>query len=181
MTVPAADALGAPPRRLIVAAAVVAAILAAAIAVAGVLARTGDQPGTGPLALPSVPAPQAGSPECATLLSALPPELTSKNTRLSRRELAAPAPAATMAWGEADPVVVRCGLERPPELTQTAELRVVSGVQWLPVPGDDTATWYVVDRAVYVALTVPNSAGTGPLQEVSDTVGAKLPQQPLRF
>lgn len=172
---------GAPPRRLIVVAAVVAMLLAVGIAVAGVLARSGGQPGTGPLALPSVPAPQAGSSECATLLGALPSELTSSGAKLVRRELAAPAPAATLAWGGQDPVVLRCGLERPPELTPTSQLRVVSGVQWLPVPGGGSTTWYVVDRAVYIALTVPGSAGTGPLQEVSDTAAAKLPPQPLQF
>ena len=54
-------------------------------------------------------------------------------------------------------------------------------MQWLPVPGEYSSTWYVVDRAVYVALTVPNSAGTGPLQQVSSTIGEKLSPQPLRF
>lgn len=172
---------GAPPRHLIVVAAVVAAVLAGAIAVAGILGHTGGEPDTGPLALPSVPAPQAGSPECAALLGALGSQLVSKGDRLPRRELAAPAPAATIAWGEPDPVVVRCGLQRPPDLTPTAELRSVSGVQWLPVPGEYSSTWWVVDRAVYVALTVPNSAGTGPLQQVSSTIGEKLSPQPLRF
>jgi hypothetical protein len=38
-----------------------------------------------------------------------------------------------------------------------------------------------VDREVYAALTVPDTAGTGPLQEISDTVAAKLPARPLRF
>ncbi|GLY66990.1 DUF3515 domain-containing protein [Amycolatopsis taiwanensis] len=175
------DTAGAPPRRLIVVAAVVAVILAAGIAVAGIFARSGGQPGTGPLALPSVPAPEAGSPECATLLGALPLELTSGGTTLVRRELAAPAPAATVAWGEQETVVLRCGLERPPELTPTSQLRVVSGVQWLPVLGDGSTTWYVVDRPVYVALTVPGSVGTGPLQDVSGAVATKLPPQPLRF
>jgi hypothetical protein len=39
----------------------------------------------------------------------------------------------------------------------------------------------VVDREVYTALTVPPSAGTGPLQEISDTIAAELKPQPLRF
>lgn len=181
MTVPVQEVPGAPPRRLIVAAAVVAVILAAAVAVVGGLVRTASQPSTGPLAVPSVPAPQANSQACTALLDALPAQLTSKGTTLARRELAAPAPAATMAWGESDPVVVRCGLERPPELTPTSQLQSVSGVQWLPVSGDGSSTWYVVDRPVYVALTVPDSAGTGPLQEVSSTIGEKLSPEPLRF
>jgi hypothetical protein len=149
--------------------------------VAGIYATSTNTPATGPLALPSVPAPQANSPECAKLLAAMPGELISNGAHLARRELAAPAPAATMAWGEGDPIVLRCGLDRPPELTPDAQLRVVSGVQWLPVEGQGQSSWYVVDRDVYLALTVPDTAGTGPLQETSDTVSAQLPPAPLRF
>ncbi|HKS44035.1 MAG TPA: DUF3515 domain-containing protein [Amycolatopsis sp.] len=176
---PAQDT-GAPPRRLIVLASIVAAVLAAGVAVVAVFAPS-NEPSRDQLAVPSVPAPQANEPACGTLLAALPPELTSKGTELGRRELAAPAPPATVAWGQPDAIVLRCGLERPSELTPSTQLRAVSGVEWLPVAGQGTSTWYIVDRAVYIALTVPDSAGTGPLQEISDTVAATLPQVPPRF
>ena len=172
---------GAPPRRLIIVAAAVALVLAAGIATLGIFVRSAERNTTGALALPSVSAPQADSPECTTLLANLPATLTSKGATLARRELAQPAPPATVAWGEPDPIVLRCGLERPPELTQTSQLRAVSGMQWLPVEGTGSSTWYIVDRAVYIALTVPDSAGTGPLQEVTDAVAAHLPAVPLRF
>jgi hypothetical protein len=71
-------------------------------------------------------------------------------------------------------VVLRCGLARPPELTATSELRLISGVNWLPVPGDGASTWYLVDKRVFVALTVPGTAGTGPLQQISETVSKAL-------
>ncbi|MDQ3406303.1 MAG: DUF3515 domain-containing protein, partial [Actinomycetota bacterium] len=85
------------------------------------------------------------------------------------------------AWGDQveQPVVLRCGLGKPPELTPTSALRVVSGVQWLPIMGTGSATWFVVDRAVYVALTLPDGMGTGPLQTVSEAVSA-LPAQSVR-
>lgn len=173
---------GAPPRRLIVLAAILAVALAAAVAVLSLVTRSQeDQPDNGPLPLVPVPASQADSPECATLVPALPAQLISNGVALNRREIAEPAPAATVAWGAPDAIVLRCGLDRPPELTQTAQLRVVSGVQWLPVEGEGTSTWYVVDRNVYIGLTVPDSAGTGPLQEISDTVAATLHPVPLRF
>jgi hypothetical protein len=128
-----------------------------------------------PVALVAVDAPQAGSAECATLVGALPAELPSGSTVLRRLPLADPAPPATMAWGSTgDPVVLRCGLRRPPELTPDAALREISGVRWLPVPGARATTWYLVDRPVFVALTVPAEAGTGVLQEVSETVGKTL-------
>ncbi|RSM36992.1 DUF3515 domain-containing protein [Amycolatopsis balhimycina DSM 5908] len=163
---------------------VTAAALAVALAVAVVvfaLTKGSEPPETGPLALVPVPAPAAGSPACTALLGAAPTELTSNGTRLKLRELATPAPPATMAWGEPDSLVLRCGLNRPPELTPSAQLRLVNKVQWLQVPGEGASTWYVVDREVYAALTVPDSAGTGPLQEISDAVAANLPARPLRF
>jgi hypothetical protein len=174
---------GAPPRLLIIIAAVLAAGLAVGVGIFGLTMNTGNdtQAMSGPLPLVPVPAPQAGSPQCAALIGALPAALTSNGAKLTTRQIAAPAPPATVAWGGAEPVVLRCGLDKPPELTPTAQLRVINGVQWLQVAGEGAATWYVVDREVYTALTVPASAGTGPLQEVSDTIAAKLKPQPLRF
>ncbi|PXY27058.1 DUF3515 domain-containing protein [Prauserella muralis] len=174
---------GAPPRALIIAAAVLAVALAAAVAVLGLLSSSGedspDEPG--PLPLVSIPAPQADSRTCAALIDAAPAELESAGRQLQRRELAKPAPPATLAWGLDNPVVLRCGLDRPPELTRTSSLRQINGVRWLEVPGEGSSTWYVVDRPVYAALTVPADAGTGPLQQISDTVAATLKQTPLRF
>jgi Protein of unknown function (DUF3515) len=172
---------GAPPRVVLVTAAALAVALAVAVAVFALTQRSSDSSASDPLPLVPVPAPQSGSPGCSTLLGAVPTELTSNGTALKVRSLAAPAPPATVAWGAADPLVLRCGLDRPPELTPTAALRLVNGVQWLQVPGDGASTWYVVDREVYAALTVPDSAGTGPLQQISDTVAAKLSARPLRF
>ena len=136
---------------------------------------TTPAPRTGPVALVPVDAPDAGSPSCANLIAALPATLTNAGAVLGRLPLAEPAPPASAAWGDhGDPVVLRCGLARPPELTPTSELRAISGVSWLPVAGANASTWYVVDRSVIVALTVPGNAGTGPLQEISETVGKAL-------
>ncbi|NBH07917.1 DUF3515 family protein [Amycolatopsis sp. SID8362] len=165
---------------VLVTAAALAVALAVAVAVFALTQRSSSDT-AGPLPLVPVPAPAAGSPGCTTLLAAVPTELTSNGTSLKVRTLADPAPPATVAWGTDDPLVLRCGLNRPPELTPTAALRLVNKVQWLQVPGEGASTWYVVDREVYAALTVPDSAGTGPLQQISDTIAAKLAPRPLRF
>jgi hypothetical protein len=169
---------------MLVIAAVLVVALAVVVAVFAVLKNkapaTADD-ANGPLPLVAVPAPQAGTSACASVIGAMPQTLTSNGTQLARRTLAQPAPKATVAWGTGDAIVLRCGLDRPDDLTRSSELRVVNGVQWLQVTEDDTATWYVVDRGVYLALTVPNSAGTGPLQTVADVVAAKLPAKPLTF
>ena len=161
------------PRPLLAAAIGLPLVLVIAVLVAAFVVRgTADE--RGPLPLPPVPAPQAGSSECARLLAALPSELTSGAGTLPRRQLATPAPPASAAWG-APPVVLRCGLARPAELTQTSQLIEVSGVQWLELPGAGASTWVAVDRPVYVALTLPEGSGSGPLQDVSATVRATLP------
>ncbi|MGW4246816.1 DUF3515 domain-containing protein, partial [Nocardia sp. NPDC004722] len=67
-----------------------------------------------PLALGAVPAPGASSAECAKLMAALPGTIGDYTTS----DLVAPAPAATHAWqlpDGGDPIVVRCGLDRPQE------------------------------------------------------------------
>jgi hypothetical protein len=46
------------------------------------------------------------------------------------------------------------------------------------VNGDDAATWYTVDRAATVALTVPGGSGTGPIQQLSVAVGDAMPAVP---
>jgi hypothetical protein len=136
---------------------------------------------TGPLLLVPVDAPQAGSPQCAALVHALPKTLTNGKTPLHGRQLASPAPPATAAWGgtTGEPAVLRCGIERPPELTPTSELLDVDGVQWLQISAGGDTTWYAVDRAVVVALTLPDNVGTGPIQDVSDTIGRTMPARPV--
>jgi hypothetical protein len=165
--------------------AVLAAMLLVAVVAISLFFGTGGENGpqndsTSPLAVAGAPAPDAGSPRCADLLTALPPSLRSGGRMLAGRALAAPAPRATRAWGGDPAVVLRCGVARPGELTPTAQLRVVSGVRWLPVPGTGATTWYVVDRPVFAALTVPEGIGTGALQTVSAKIRAVLPQAPVR-
>jgi hypothetical protein len=133
-------------------------------------------PHTGPLALVPVDAPDAAKPGCAKLIAALPPELTSGSATLRKLPLVEPAPPATQAWGATgEPVVLRCGLPRPPELTPSSGLRDVSGVGWLVLTRDGASTWYTADREVFVALTVPQDSGTGPLQRISETIATTLP------
>jgi hypothetical protein len=79
--------------------------------------------------------------------------------------------------------VLRCGLTRPAELTPTAALLEVNGVRWLELndgrPDPVVISWVAVDRPVYVVLTVPPDAGSGPLQAVADAVRTTLPAAPV--
>jgi hypothetical protein len=158
-------------------------LLAVAVAVIALLpgGDAGRDSQDGPLTLPAVPAPAAGSDACRALLEGLPGTLVAAGARLDRRSIAAPEPAGAAAWGpDQNLVTLRCGLDRPAELTRTAPLLDVSGVRWLKLAGDGASTWVAVDRPVYVALTYGEAAGTGPLQDVSAAVTAALPAQPVQ-
>lgn len=156
------------------------ALLVGAVVTGIVLNGSGDATSTadatGPVVLVPVDSPQAGSPTCAKLLAKLPRQLPDSGSTLPRRALAQPAPQAAAAWGNSDdPVVLRCGVEQPPEFKPTSELLQVDDVSWLQVNGDDATTWYAVDRAATIALTVPGGSGSGPLQAITATISANLP------
>ena len=163
------------PRRVLAAVVALPVLLVAAVLLASVLVRG---QGPGPLPLAPVPAPEATSPECAALVAALPEdidtgEIDADGGQLDRRPIADPAPAGTAAWGE-PPVVLRCGLGRPAELTVSSRLLAVSGVQFLGNPGPGATSWVVVDRPVYVALTLPVGSGSAALQQVAAAVRMTL-------
>lgn len=133
----------------------------------------------GPLAVVPVDAPDARGPDCTALLAALRADLPAAGGTLPARPLADPAPPGTLAWAAAPrPVVLRCGLTRPAELTPTSTLLEVNGVRWLRlddgVPDPVIVSYVAVDRPVYVALTAPTDAGSGPLQAVADVVRQTL-------
>jgi hypothetical protein len=165
-------------------------LLALAVAGLAITARAGgfDQKPvaeTGPLVLAPVDAPDATGPDCTALLAALPPALDGPDGPLPSRPIGEPVQAGARAWAAAPrPVVLRCGLPRPQELTPTSQLLVVNGVQWLKlddgVPDPDVFTYVAVDRPAYVALTSPVDIGAAPLQQVSDVVRLTMRSRPIQ-
>lgn len=172
-----------PPRALLIAAVVVAT--SALITVLGIAAARQQSPDRPPVVIPSVPAPQADSAECRDLLAALPEQLGD----FRRAATVDPTPPATAAWqagADDEPVVLRCGVERPGDFVVGTPLQVVDAVQWFQVsdsadPGGtpQRSTWYAVDRPVYVALTLPASAGPTPIQQVSGQIDRAMPARPI--
>jgi hypothetical protein len=159
------------------------AVTVAAIAVTARVQGVGapPPPDTGPLAVAPVDSPDATGPECERLLAALPAELDGPDGPRPPRPIAeAEQLPGVRAWAAAPrPVVLRCGLPRPVELTPTSALLEVNGVRWLQIddglPEPVQVSYIAVDRPVYVALTTPVDAGSGPLQQVADVVRTTLP------
>jgi hypothetical protein len=160
-------------------------VLAVTLAAVAITARLGGvgappAPDTSPLAVVPVEAPAASDPSCRALLAALPVELPAADASLPARPLAEPAPPGIRAWAAAPrPAVLRCGLQRPAELSPTSALLLINGVSWLsltdPVAQPEIITYVAVDRPVYVVFTAPTSAGSGPIQAISDSVRSTLP------
>lgn len=168
-----------PPRGLLIAAIGVA--VSAVLAVLVIAWMESRPPPQRPLVVPAVPAPQADSAECAALMPALPQHLGDT----TRAQPADPVPPATAAWrkgSDDQPILLRCGVGQPADFVEGAQLRVIGDVQWFPVPEQDTgrSTWFVVDRPVYIALTLPRGTDATPVQQVAEVVAAKLPAVPIR-
>lgn len=164
-----------PPRALIITALVLA--VAALGTVLGIAATR--RPPVTPVAIAAVPAPGAASAECTALLATLPGSLGD----LPRAETAQPTPAGTAAWrGDAEPVILRCGLGRPAEFVLGAPIQMVDDVGWFRLDDTDTqrSTWVTVDRPVYIALTLPADSGPTPIQTLSGVIARTMPAVPIR-
>jgi hypothetical protein len=175
-----------PPRALLI-----AAIVVAAGAIIGILlfaALRAAPPGQRPVAIATVPAPKADTAECRALFDALPQQLGDYR----RAAAADPAPAGAAAWqatSDGEPVILRCGLDRPAVFVVGSPIQVVDAVQWFGVgeagAGSDAAadqgasTWFAVDRAVYVALTLPQGSGPTPIQVISEVIAKSLPAKQI--
>lgn len=172
-----AAAADGPPRGLLI-----AAVLIALLAIGAVLAVAATRRApTAPVPIAAVPAPQADSPECGALLVALPDRLGV----FHRAATAEPTPPGTAAWrGESggEPVILRCGLDRPAEFVVGAPIQLVDGVQWFRLDDADArrSTWLCVDRPVYLALTLPEGSGPTPIQTLSGLVEQTMPTVPIR-
>ncbi|OBK33099.1 hypothetical protein A5658_13995 [Mycobacterium sp. 1245111.1] len=167
-----ADSEG-PPR-----AALIAALVVAIGTIGVILAIAATRDHTSPVVVAAVPAPQAQDPACQKLTEALPQRLGG----YTRAQLAQPAPVGAAAWqpaGTGDPVILRCGLDRPADFVVGSPIQVVDRVQWFEVSQDQRATWYTVDRAVYVALTLPQGSGPTPIQQLSELIDRIMPAHPI--
>ena len=163
-----------PPRALLIAAIVVAA--GAIIGILVFVALRQSPPGQQTVAIASVPAPKGDSAECRALLDALPEQLGDYR----RAPAAEPTPPGAAAWtADGEPVILRCGLDRPAEFVVGSPIQVVDAVQWFELADQGRSTWFAVDRPVYVALTLPQGSGPTPIQEISDVIAKSLPAKPI--
>lgn len=144
--------------------------------VRGIGDNAAEAAATEPVTAVDLPAPGAESQECLALVEAL-PESIGEAKRVVFQE-PAPRGAAAYRMPDAEPVVVRCGLPAPPTFTVGTSIQEVNGVQWFnesdPDPAVTASTWVAVDRSQYVAVTLPDGSGTGPIQDLSNALVENL-------
>lgn len=165
-----------PPMALLIAGLVLGVVAVGAVLAVSASRRPAPPP---PVAIAAVPAPQADSPECQGLLATLPDPLGD----LQRAVAADPVPAGAAAWRTSgDPVILRCGLDRPAEFVVGSPIQQVDDVQWFRLEdrGLSRTTWICVDRPVYIALTLPDGSGPAPIQNLSEVIGRTMPAMPIR-
>ncbi|AQA06005.1 hypothetical protein BVC93_30655 [Mycobacterium sp. MS1601] len=165
-----------PPRAVLV-----TALAVAVAATGGVLAVAATRtPEPTPVAIAAAPAPAADGPDCTRLLEVLPDALGEYH----RAQAVEPVPPGAAAWQSepgGEPVILRCGLDRPVDFVVGAPLQLVDAVQWFRVddPSGTLTSWFAVDRPVYVALTLPSGSGPTPIQEISRAIEKTLPASEL--
>ncbi len=163
------------PSRAVLIAALVLAV--GAIGVVLAIAATRHPPSQ-PLVIATVPAPHAQDQPCRALLEALPQRLGD----YQRAPVAQPIPPGTAGWrsgSDSEPVVLRCGLDRPSDFVVGSPIQLVDRVQWFEVRQEGRSTWYTVDRSVYVALTLPPGSGPTPIQQLSELIDHTMPAVPI--
>ncbi len=102
-----------------------------------------------------------------------------------RASVVQPAPVGAAAWRNpagGEPVIMRCGMDRPAEFVVGSPIQVVNNVQWFQLvdPHSDSSTWISVDRPAYVMLTLPQDSGPTPIQNLSDVIAKVMPAQPIK-
>lgn len=171
------DVRDGPPRPVLIAA--IAVAVSAVLAVLVVAAMKEATPAPQPVAIAGAPAPQANGQACQALMKVLPDAIGEYH----RATAADPVPAGAAAWRDGpdgDPVILRCGLDRPDDFVTSSPLQVVDEVSWFRIPGDGRTTWVTVDRPAYVALTLPDGSGPTPIQLISQAVAKAMPATPLQ-
>jgi Protein of unknown function (DUF3515) len=169
------DVADGPPRSVMVAA--VAVAVAAVVGLFVFVALKQTPPQRSPVAVVSVPAPDAEGDACRALLDALPERLGD----YERATVAQPTPAGAAAWQRDegpdgnDTVILRCGLEQPFDFVAGSPIQMVDEVAWFRIGDTGRTTWTTVDRPVYVALTLPDGSGPAPIQLLSEAVARTMP------
>jgi Protein of unknown function (DUF3515) len=122
------------------------------------------------LPVPVPPVTPEAAEWCPSVMAALPLELSGEPSRRVQSDT-----LFAYAWGE-PPVVLVCGVDRPPGYVAGVSAIQINGVQWYVDTADpDTTVWTTVDRPVYVQVRLPAAVDSAPVTALSTPIAAALP------
>jgi hypothetical protein len=118
----------------------------------------------------AVPSDPTTVEPCAQVVSQLPVQLDG----MPPRQVHA---LQSVAWGN-PPVILQCGVARPAELVanSTAQTGGINGLFFLIDDGKKSVVYTLIDRSVYVEVTLPPSADPNAVMPVlADAIAKALP------
>lgn len=131
-----------------------------------------------PVDVSPVPRSSTADRLCPGFLAKLPQRMDGQGRRRVNAEQ-----SYFLAWGS-PPIIVQCGVPRPAGFTvgtQTIDIappKSTTAVRWFET--GSSGVWTAVDRAVYIAVTVPDGGDTtGTLQTIGSVILKTLPAQPI--
>lgn len=137
-----------------------------------------NKPKLGGVPLAELAAPEADQ-RCKGLEAALPRDLGDRH-RLSASELPKSVPSDAVIWGgtPADPVVLRCGIDKPAGYSSTTQqLTQIGDIVWFNEPSlssGTSATWYAMGRERFVAVHLPMSETASLMPVLSSVIADNL-------
>jgi hypothetical protein len=127
---------------------------------------------TGPVAVPEHAPDDASREACSALMADLPAEVLGK-----KRRAVEPGQFAA-AWGD-PPLVLRCGVAKPPKLGPSSPCYEVNDVGWFAEEASGGYLFTTIGRMAYVEVAVPAAYApeANVLVDLADSVRRHDPQQ----
>lgn len=140
--------------------------------------ETADTPPL-PLPLSTLAAPDAEAQSCTDLLAAVDERFTVENPEYEAAEVTPLPGLRAFVAADAEPVIVRCGLEQPADYEAGVRLQVVNEVTWLEAAsgtGEQAQQpgYFTVDRPVTIGVVQSPAAGSAPLTSLSAIIADTL-------
>ena len=135
-----------------------------------------------PVPLTQLAADESGAADsCRALTDAAPDSIAEGYRRSAPRDVPESAHAVGWIADGKEPIVVRCGVADPASYAAGAQLSQVDDVPWFEdttlANGTTASTWYALGRATGVAVSLPQSAGSEAITNLSALIAEQLPEQ----
>jgi len=126
--------------------------------------------GCGALHVDAYPTAPDTQTDCVGLYNDVPRTVAGQDERRVEDDLA-------VAWGD-PPIILRCGVEKPEQLSPDARCDMVDGIGWFTQEDDDGYLFTTIGRQYYVSVEVPSDydPAADALVDLGDVIGRHDPE-----